>query len=93
MMVPPLWLRLHIRNRRGRVIRLWFPLFLVWVLALVLVLPLVPLFILAAILLWPTGWGRTLLLLGPAIVRCVCALRGFRIDVESESEKVFISFS
>jgi hypothetical protein len=85
-------LHFHIRRPHRRSFGFWLPLFLVWVLLLVIVLPLVPLLLLAALILWPTGWGKPLLLIGPAIIRCICALRSLEIDIEKPSERLLITF-
>jgi hypothetical protein len=53
---------------------------------------LAPCVLLAALILWRTGFGRSILLLGPALYRLICALRGFEIDVRKGSEQIYISF-
>jgi hypothetical protein len=84
-------MRLRICNR-GKNIGLSIPLFLLLPPIVLLVLMLVPLVLVAALLLWYTGYGRPVLLLGPALYRCICALRGLEIDVNKGSERVFMSF-
>ena len=49
-----------------------------------------PLVILMALLLWPLGWGKTMLLTGPWLFRMFCALKGLAIDVKSETTQVYI---
>jgi hypothetical protein len=53
---------------------------------------LAPFVLLAALVLWQRGIGRSILLLGPALYRLICALRGFEIDVKKGSEQIYISF-
>ena len=91
MIWPPSVLRLRIHTSR-RHFGLWLPLFLVWPLLLVLGLVLWPLLLIGAIVLWHRGWGKTLLLGGPALFRLFCALRGLKVEVKQPSEKVLISF-
>jgi hypothetical protein len=91
MTFPPMLLRIHIRDN-GRTVSLWIPLFLVWLLLLVIAIALAPLIILIALLAWPAGWGRTLLFAGPAFARLACAMRGLKVDVNDPRQKVFISF-
>jgi hypothetical protein len=79
-------------GRRGRGFGLWLPLFIVWPPIALLALALSPLVVVLAALLWPTGWGRPLLLAGPSLFRLFCALRGLRLDVESSSQRVVIAF-
>ena len=88
---PPLLLRLRIANQRRR-LGLWLPLFLVWVILAVIAIPLVPLVLIAALILWPFGWGKLLLLFGPAIFRCLCALHGLEVDVKEGEQIILVSF-
>jgi hypothetical protein len=91
MMCPPSIMWVRIRNRRRR-FGLWLPLFLIWPVVLVLGLVLLPLLLICAAVLWPTGWGRPLLLGGPVIFSLLCALRGLKVEVNQPSEQVLISF-
>jgi hypothetical protein len=91
MSVPPSLMRLHIHNRDRR-LNLWVPLGLVLPLILGLALILAPLVLAAAALLWRTGFGRPLLLAGPVLFRCACALRGLEVDVRSDSDRVLLYF-
>ena len=88
---PPLFLTFRIRGRR-RWFGCWLPLILVWLPALVLALVLSPLALVASALLWPTRFGRSLLLAGPAFYRVLTALRGLKVDVQGKRESVYISF-
>ena len=64
MIWPPSLLGFHIGSvKRG--FRLWLPLFLVWPPFVLAALAMFPLVFLLALLLWPIGLGRTLLLAGP----------------------------
>ena len=85
---PPCFLTLRIRGK----VLCWIPLFLIWLPLLVLALALVPLVIAASLLLWPTRYGRPLLLGGPAAYRLFATLRGLKVDVEGRRESVYISF-
>ena len=69
---------------------LWLPLFLFWPPVLLIGLALFPLVLLLSVLLWPMGWGRTMLLTGPWFFRMFCALRGLVIDVKSGKDQVYI---
>jgi hypothetical protein len=91
MMFPPSLLRLRVRDGNHR-IGIWFPLVLVWPVVLTIGLLLSPLVIVASIILWPFGWGKTLLLAGPMLFRTFCALRGLRLSVEQPAEEVLIYF-
>ena len=89
MIWPPSLIGFHIRGV-GKGFGLWLPLFLVWPLFILAALATFPLVLLLAILLWPTGWSRTFLLLGPWVFRMFCALRGLVIDVKSGTSQVQI---
>ncbi len=91
MIIHPLLLRVRVQSGRRR-FGLWLPLFLIWAPIFLLALALFPLVLVLALVLWPRGLGRPLLLAGPAIFRIVCALRGLLIDVHSPPEQVYISF-
>lgn len=88
---PPLLMRLRVYDRRHR-IGLWIPLFLLFPIVLAIAIILTPLVLIAVILLWPFGWGRPALVLGPTVARCLCALRGLEVDVKEGKELVLISF-
>jgi len=88
---PPYIMHLCFGNRKNN-IGLWIPLFLILPLVLLLALLLIPFVLLAALILWYTGYGRPMLLLGPALYRFICALRGLEINVNRGSERISISF-
>ena len=89
MIVPPYLLLIRIRNE-NRGFKLWLPLFLVWPLFILAALAISPLVFLLSLLLWPIGWGKTLLLIGPWFFRMFCALRGLVIDLKSGTDQVYI---
>jgi hypothetical protein len=91
MNIPPCLMRLKIINAEHR-INLWLPLFLVWLILGALALVLSPLVAVLVIILWPLGYGEFLLLLGPFVYNCVCALRGLSVDVKNKREIVRIYF-
>jgi len=89
MIWPPSLLGFRISNP-NRGFALWLPLFLVWPLFVLASLAMLPLVFLLSLLLWPSGWGRTVLLTGPWLFRMFCALRGLVIDVKSGTSQVYI---
>ncbi len=90
-MIPPLFLRVRVHSGRRR-FGVWLPLFLIWAPIFLLGLALFPLVLVLALVLWPWGWGKPLVLAGPALFRIVCALRGLLIDVHSPPQQVYIAF-
>jgi hypothetical protein len=91
MNIPPLLMRLKIINPERR-INLWLPLFLVWIILLLIAIILSPLVCLLVILLWPWGWGEMLLLLGPSLYQVLCATRDLSVDIRRPDETVLIYF-
>lgn len=91
MRFPPCLMRLKIINERDH-INLWLPLFLAWIILGVLALVLSPLVAVLVLILWPVGWGRFLLMLGPTVLNCVCAMRELKIDVKARHETTLIYF-
>ncbi len=91
MIFPPSTLRLRIRNE-GRRFGLRLPLILIWPVFLVLALAIAPLVLVASAVLWPLGWGRPLLVAGPVIFRIFCSLRGLEINVQDDSQIVYVRF-
>jgi hypothetical protein len=89
--LPPLLMRLKIINRDQR-INLWLPLFLAWSLLFAFAVAHSPLVCVLSLVLWPFGWGETLLLLGPYIYRCLCATRDLKVDISKPGETVLIYF-
>lgn len=92
MMCPPSILRLRIHNR-SRHFGLWLPLFIIWPVILVLGLVLLPLLLICAAVLWPSGWGKLVLLGGPALLGLLCAMRGLNVEVKQPLEETLVLVS
>ena len=88
---PPLLMHLRLRNEEHN-FGLWLPLFLLIPVALVVLIILSPLILLAIIVLWHRGWGKTALLAPWAAWRVFCATRGLKVDVKNPTECVKIAF-
>ena len=86
MLWPPSIMRLHLAGPRRR-LRLWLPIVLVWPLVLLVGIALAPLVVLLALLLWPAGKGRAVLLLGPWLFYAFCCLRGAHVRVAADPGK------
>ena len=90
MTLPPSVLRVRVEGRDRR-FRLWLPLCVLWPPALLIGLLLSPLVVVAAAVMWPRGWGRTVLLAGPHAFRLFCSLKGLEIRVRDSSGDVLVS--
>ena len=91
MKYPPLIMKLRIINDK-KSLRLWLPIFLLYPFLLVLALVAEILALVAFLLLWPFGWGKTLLFTIPYIFRMICNLRDLEVDVQNKRETFFVSF-
>ena len=78
-------------GRRNRRVGIWLPLFLIWLPVSLFVLALFPFVLVLAVLLWPVGWSRPLLLACPLLFRLFYSLRGLRIDVEGKNGQVYVA--
>ncbi|HEX9289484.1 MAG TPA: hypothetical protein VF904_08175 [Anaeromyxobacteraceae bacterium] len=86
MRLPPLFARVRLQGR-AHGLTLWLPLFVIWLLLLVLA-PLVLVLLLATLLVAPR-WRFTGLVGG--VYATACELRGARVEVEGERGRVFIA--
>jgi hypothetical protein len=90
---PPMLMHVKIKNDRSN-FGLWLPLFLLFPLALVVLLVLSPLILIAVLVLCALGHGRWVWwgfrCLWVAILTS-CALRGLEVDVQGHRESVLIS--
>jgi hypothetical protein len=91
MSYPPLIMRLRILNDRKN-LGLWIPIFLLYPFLLVFALVAEVLALVAFLLLWPFGWGKTLLLFIPYLFQVICNLRELEVDIQNRRETFFVSF-
>ena len=91
MTFPPSLLRLRVRTSEHAWPILWLPLFVVWPLLFLLLVPPALVGLLVAIVL---DWRQTTRAfeLVSALCAAVCGLRGVNIDVVGERAQVLISF-
>jgi hypothetical protein len=86
----PIFLKLHIYERNKNKIKLFIPLICIWILVAAIMIALSPLILIAALISWPLGYGRSLLLIGPRLFTVIGALSGLVVQVEGSDEKVYI---
>ena len=91
MNIPPCLMHLKIYNRQHH-LNLWLPLFLAWLILLAFALALSPLVLILILFLWPIGWGKFLLMMGPSIYSLLCALKELKVDINGNKERLFLSF-
>lgn len=86
----PMIMRIHIIEGNKKKVRLILPLFFVWLLLLPFIVLLTPFVLLAALILWPSGYGKTILGVGPALFTVISALSSLHIEVEEKDNKTLI---
>jgi hypothetical protein len=82
-MMPPLFLIFRVRN-----FALWFPLFILWLFLLILLLPVILLLLVVAFFLLWSREGRQWLAFAKQVWIIFCSLRGTKINVKHENERV-----
>jgi hypothetical protein len=87
---PPLVVHLRLPNKKGG-INLWIPIFLVYPLLLAIALLLAPFVLIGSLLMWPSGWGRTVLLSGPVVCRLLWNTRGLKMDIQQKTGRILVS--
>jgi hypothetical protein len=90
MTLPPSSVRFRLANGQHH-LSLWLPLFLLWPFAVVFALILLPFVLIFATVFWRSGYGKTLLLCGPGVMSCLCALRGLNVDIGQKQNGLLIS--
>jgi len=87
----PLLLRIRIGRKSHRGVSLWLPLFLFWLIALPFLIALLPLVLIAALILWPSGKGKPILCAYLMIFRLIGCLSGLKIDIRSVDNTIYIN--
>lgn len=83
--MPPLFLQIHVLNKLGREIRLWIPLFILWLLMLPFAVIILPVLLITAVVLDMDPFPA----LG-ATLRILSSLRGSHLEVDSHDASVFV---
>jgi len=88
----PMLLKIKIPRKDKQDVSIYLPLFVAWLLLLPVLLLLLPFLVLAAILLWMTGYGRLILVLVPLLFALIWNLQGLTIDIDDKDNKIYLSF-
>ena len=86
----PWLLKIHINGQNKKPLKIWIPLPLVYILALMIMIILSPLLIIAAVIVLIIK-GINMFKAIPLVFRLVGASRGFLIDVSTPKEKFMIA--
>ena len=81
----PLVVRVHVTGRAGRGVRLWIPLFLMWLLLLPFALIVLPVLFVVCIVVDVDPLPALV-----AIWRVLCGLSGAHVEVEAPDASVFV---
>jgi hypothetical protein len=81
----PLVVRVHVLTRQGRQVRLWIPLFLLWLLMLPFVVIMLPVMFITCVVLDIDPFPA----LG-AIWNVLCGLTGSHVEVDAPDASVFV---
>lgn len=90
MKFPPMWVHVKIHNSKHD-FGFWVPLFLFLLIKFVFFLALLPLIIISVLILWPSGWGKRIVMFIKAVYEIICSLHGLKLDVQGHKENVHIS--
>lgn len=86
----PIIMKLTIAEQGKRRVNLYLPLFLLWILLLPFLILLLPFILIAALVLWPSGWGKKILMIIPHGFSIINSLSGLLVYVEDRGKKIFI---
>lgn len=89
-MIPPMLMKFAIYEGGRKKINLWLPLILLYLLLLPVVLCILPFLVIAGLVAFVFGVGRTPVSWMLWIYELWCALKGTVIEVESKTDRVFI---
>jgi len=84
----PMIMKIHIHERGKKRIRLWIPMFLIWLLLFVLMIILSPIFLLVGIVAWIRGYGKIVLFALPMFFAVLWAMSGLRIHIEDKNKRI-----
>lgn len=90
-MIPPILARIRIKNREGRGVNLWLPVFIFWIIALPFVLLALIILSIGSIFMHPDTRRRVWRILG-SIYTILCELRKAEVDIDSMESDVLIRF-
>jgi hypothetical protein len=90
MNYPPTLMHLRIKNEKTN-FGLWLPLFLLFPLALAVLIILSPIIVIGLIVTWPGGWGQWALRVLWRSIVTTFYLRGLKVDILGNNQAVYIS--
>jgi len=87
----PIMMKMLIKEEGKKSCRLYIPLILVWIVLFALLIILLPFLLLAALLAWPSGYGRAILAVIPMLFAIIWSMSGLKIHVASKDKQVYLN--
>lgn len=88
----PLLLKLRVPRKRGDILTLYLPLFLLWLVLIPVMIIILPFILIAVIFTRNSEYRRLLLYIFPLLFELLGSLKGLKIDVQDKENKIYISF-
>lgn len=88
----PTMIKINITQTSGKNIRFIFPVIIIWIILFAFITLFSPLMVIIAILTWPFGYGKLLLVFPVMIYSVLVSLRDLLIDIRNNKEAIYISF-
>ncbi len=86
----PLFLKIRLPRDKEKPLKVFIPLFFIWIVLFPLLLALAPFVLVAIAVLLPRGYGKILLIAYPALFSLICSLSGLRIQIEKVDRQISI---
>ena len=90
MIFPPILMRIRRVAPGKKNLNVWIPLFIVWPVATVIWLVLLPLLAILALALRRTRLARPILLAWPAMLLLLCRARGLRVELKHKGQELLV---
>jgi len=87
----PIMMKMLIHEEGKKDFKLFIPLILVWIVLFALLIILLPFLLLAAIIAWPSGYGRIILAVIPMLFSIISSMSGLKILIESKGKQVYLN--
>ena len=88
----PFLMHFQIQKPGGRLIGFYFPVILIWIILAAMLLVLFPFVLIAALVTWTRGPGRTLLLFYPMLGAILWNLSDTHIETKNAESRFLIAF-
>jgi len=88
----PMLVKIRIPKENGRILNLYLPLFVAWLVLAPVILLMLPLVLFAGILTWRRPYGRLVILMIPAFIMILWNMQGLEIDVVDKNGHLYLSF-